>query len=533
MLTQTMKKHFPAVLLLLLPVILWIFIGNRKIDFNCDEYFSYMGANTHTTNFFDIENGDIRSGDYFREKYTLAKEDRFHYQLAYKNQAEDIHPPLFYMAFHTISSFFPGVFTKWTALATNFIFLFLCETGIYFFLMTITKSRRISILGALGYGINFGAINSAMLIRMYVLLGAACMCYAAVLAKEVCHKEELPARTGTGFLAVIREEKGFLFKVCFALMAGALSHYYFFVFAFLASAAYGIYLMVKKYWMSLAAFVSAAAVTAVCYLLLWPYALFHIFKDFRGEENFQNAFDLSDLAASMKTLWTLLNEQVFGGGFLLLALLLLILFLLCCKTAKKACLTKELCLCLTMLFICLCYFVIVGKVAPFKTDRYIMCIYPVLFAALAGILGHLLKNLKGNTLAAAGIGLTALLCTLSAFQKPVPYCYQDRAELLQTVSKEPVKDCIYITYVVEWWKVSGSSMDLMHYDNIYFTRDIKKNRLDSPYIEQLQEAMLYVDNNYSEESIREYLGQYLWDGAFTMEYQYTSSSSNVYRLTRL
>ena len=63
--------------------------------------------------------------DAFMDYFTVQRGHEFDYATVWKNQSEDVHPPLYYVFVHTISSFFPGSFSKWFGLAVNILFYIL------------------------------------------------------------------------------------------------------------------------------------------------------------------------------------------------------------------------------------------------------------------------------------------------------------------------------------------------------------------------------------------------------------------------
>ena len=56
------------------------------------------------------------------ENYLKAKDNRFNYASVYYNQIQDVHPPLFYMLVHTISSIFNNTFSKYIICAVSLPF---------------------------------------------------------------------------------------------------------------------------------------------------------------------------------------------------------------------------------------------------------------------------------------------------------------------------------------------------------------------------------------------------------------------------
>ena len=148
-----------------------LFFVNQKEGWHCDEIYSYGGSNSAFNNQYwaykqyngtnklikeeVVENRNIvemfkQLKYYFldhpeeREKYekavldelperswrtskeaqdyVKAQENRFNYISVYYNQVLDVHPPLFYMLVHTVSSIFNDTFSKYIIFSINLVF---------------------------------------------------------------------------------------------------------------------------------------------------------------------------------------------------------------------------------------------------------------------------------------------------------------------------------------------------------------------------------------------------------------------------
>lgn len=147
-----------------------IFFVNQKEGFHCDEIFSYGSANSAYENIFwsyrdktpmhkfleakIFQDGNLftwverikyyfvdhkdEKDAYISEKmseekmiwrtreeaqdYMEAKNNRFNYASVYYNQIQDVHPPLFYMLVHTVSSIFNNTFSKYIIFFINLPF---------------------------------------------------------------------------------------------------------------------------------------------------------------------------------------------------------------------------------------------------------------------------------------------------------------------------------------------------------------------------------------------------------------------------
>ena len=92
----------------------------QKQGFHEDEFYTYYS--TARTNGFYVEDGKWMERDEYRNEFVVLPGERFQYGLVKQVQSWDVHPPMYYWVFHTVASFVPGVFSKWTGLSVNLFF---------------------------------------------------------------------------------------------------------------------------------------------------------------------------------------------------------------------------------------------------------------------------------------------------------------------------------------------------------------------------------------------------------------------------
>ena len=75
-----------------------------------DEYFTYaLSGHTGGTS-QNIENGVVYDQSIYEKYLFLDKENKFDLQVVWKNQEDDVHPPLYYMMINALCSIIPGSF---------------------------------------------------------------------------------------------------------------------------------------------------------------------------------------------------------------------------------------------------------------------------------------------------------------------------------------------------------------------------------------------------------------------------------------
>lgn len=182
------QKTKLAILITALCLVMLFFIGQKQ-GFHCDEIFSYGSSNSayegvfysyreKTPMHFFLEEKIFQDGNIFdwakrfkyyfidnkqekddyiyakmvsekmiwrtredAQNYVEAKDNRFNYVSVYYNQLQDVHPPLFYMLVHTVSSIFNNTFSKYIIFVVSLPFFIGTCILIWKILNLIRKKR--------------------------------------------------------------------------------------------------------------------------------------------------------------------------------------------------------------------------------------------------------------------------------------------------------------------------------------------------------------------------------------------------------
>lgn len=138
----------PMTLYVLFLLMLVGVIASKK-NYFIDEIYSYGLAN-HV-----MEDGEpiwiqpklapytyASGGEAYYEYMTVQEGERFNFANVWKNQANDVHPPLYYVVIHLICSLLPGMFTKWQAGFVNILFALLALGGFRYMISLFLCCRR-------------------------------------------------------------------------------------------------------------------------------------------------------------------------------------------------------------------------------------------------------------------------------------------------------------------------------------------------------------------------------------------------------
>ncbi len=195
----------------------------------------YMG---NTDKFFEAYNKEWectspvwKTKEDAKNYLTVSQNDILNYISVIYNQSRDVHPPLFYILVHFVSSIFLGTFSKYIVFTINIIFFILtCIVTCKIF--KLYKKEKLAICTLILYGLSIGAISTVMFQRMYMMLTFWTILYlytAIKISRNGLNKENIRNLQITTIL-------------------GFLTQYYFCIFVLAVFLVLLIHLKEKKKW---------------------------------------------------------------------------------------------------------------------------------------------------------------------------------------------------------------------------------------------------------------------------------------------
>lgn len=456
-----MKKveRIQLVLFLLLLTAIIIFFGCRKLDYNIDEIANYGLSNHVVGKDADIEYGKVYTGlGPFKDFVEVKDGERFDYRNVYHNQWEDVHPPLYYGVLHTICSFFPNSYSIWYGIGLNIFWMWCIVILLYKLFMRMTNNSYLTMGILLAYGTTPMFINTILFIRMYAQL--AFMGVALAYLIKIYWDKAL--------------DKKFYFIFSAIIIAGMLTQYYFFIFAFALCILFALHLYFEKRTKELLYALITSVVDAAIYLVLWRHAIKHVFHGYRGEEAMQSAVSLSSIK-NVILMWISMDFYLFWGLFLIISIVLIVVFLKKVK-AKTIKFTYEYALVYTAVF----YLIVVGKISPYQHFRYVSQAAFIFVYAGIVVITNLLTNRWGWKKA---INITVTVCmianfvgfAISGFYAEMDYYSKDKAQLFDSLNGK-----VLAIYIDEDW-VAPIYFEPMQYADSYIFIDKEHEDLVDEY----------------------------------------------------
>ena len=416
-------KNYKYIIVILITVIIMSFFINKKEGFHEDEIFSYGSSSFLYDNVFRPYGVEDATGIFIRnyilkgniiknlkyyyidntpEKDTIIEQyeneqkpiwktkddahdyitinswrEAINYIIPYYNQSKDVHPPLFYLAVHTIQIIFYARFTKYIIFSINLIFMVFSLIKLKQIFEKINK-EYLSIPAMILYGFSIGAISTVIFQRMYMMLTFFVLSFISINLDVIKNDFEIDKKTWI--------------KLGVITLLGYLTQYYFCIFAVGVIGIIFANICRKKNKKKIISFVLNYLKIALIGLVLYPFSINHIFFSYRGVgvSEMHKSF-IQKLGSYLNLISYSYSVSVLIIGLIIIAMIVYLIV----KRKQELELNKYIFLLLLPSFL---YIIIITKTAPEveyrDTIRYIMCLLPV-FAILCVLgLDMFIKNKK-------------------------------------------------------------------------------------------------------------------------------------------
>ena len=369
-------------------------------------------------------------------------------------------------------------------LSVNILLFIASSVALYFLGKRIFQDDICALVIALLYAVSYGGVNTMVYIRMYMLLALMTILHLLVYLKYMDQKK-IPLK-GYVLLAI-------------TLVTGVLSQYYFLFIAFFLGAWYTIKFFLEKRYKTLGKYLGTILASAGITLAVWPAMLHHLFGGVRGNEAKENLFAIGDYFAHLKEMLRILNNDMFTKFMWIILAGIAVLCIICWKKEEKANKERLMKIAVT-LFVALGYLLLVTKVAPYQVDRYLMPIYPLIYAIVVGIAYVLISVIftKKSAVVLCILGFGGL-SLIHMVHSGIPYTYLKNPDNIkrQAIAEEYQDNyALYISDNGECHQFYSAQM-LRKYQGFYHVYDlmtVEQTKADMNLLENEQNLVVYVSN---------------------------------------
>ncbi len=382
-------------ILLILQIFVLIHYGKVKGEFLwIDEIWTFNLANRYYEPFLTDASkyyGILLNASFWNTTLPVVPGQEFSFGSVIYNQSQDVHPPLFYFIVHTISSTWPGLISKWMVIIPNIVFFVITQFFLFIIATRYLQSRVLGFLVCMFYGFSWGAINTVIFVRMYMML--------TMFTVILVHAHTLlNANSKTCNLV----KYSYLF--C-AMLLGTLTQYYFLIFAFFLGCMYSLFFVKTKQIKVFYHYSLTMVSSLVAAYLLFPAILAQLL----GKSGNQGSWAVrnllhSEYAVKLKAFWKIIENGMWAEQTVfLLVVAILVLFIyfiryvylinfsqsegnysISMQRTSNPVMPNKLEFNLTnidlelvlLVATCILYFLLISKIAPFLMNRYMYCLFP-------------------------------------------------------------------------------------------------------------------------------------------------------------
>lgn len=305
-----------------------------------DMIFTYTLANSSYSYLFinptviaetpEEETNGWLSGQFYREQFMANEYDKYDYAGVYWHQRLDVHPPLYYVLVHSISSIFPETYSNMYAGIVNLISLIFIDIILLLLAKKIWGEYVFASIPILTIMLMCGFNLQVYYLRMYLQFAAVCLWYLYLhISAEI---DGWNKYTIVGFF------------IC--IIIGTQTHNYFYVYAAVVSIIEIIYLLSSKKIYTLMHYLGVGAAGIMSALIIFPWMIWQILLNQQGKHTVINDWNIDKI----KKLGYFIDGYFFNGRGLVYLFAFVIGLLFFVIKRKRISINKELFLVFTSSF---------------------------------------------------------------------------------------------------------------------------------------------------------------------------------------
>lgn len=472
-----LKKYSKVFILYVVFGIVMVLTVMNKQNMHVDEIWSYTLSNNVGSIMMRFDEGRTyvpAEQMYLQSVAVNDASEQFNFASVWKNQTDDVHPPLYYMILHIICSLNMGKFSIWYAASINIVFALL---SLYIFrklMRCFVEDTIVTDFCSVLFALSVGVLQNVTFLRMYVMA----MFWVTLIA----------------YLFVRALEEEFSWKsqiqICLTAIAGALTHYYCIIYLCATCVIFGICLILLKRWKELLVLVGNMVFAAGMSVKIFPAMLKHMFSGYRGTQTVDNLMKWTGFERweRLKSFYGFINTQMLGkigSAGIVFAVLILVAFVLIGREKGFVRFEWKKTACMRWLIVGIpmgAFFLFVSESAVYVTDRYLFPIYAVtlcLFLAMIAVIWKKLAEDKTVYIVMCLVG--TVLITNGFGSAQWEYLYRSSGNRADYSDRNCI--CVYDSVR---WKVQSTFYEVKNYKSATF---ISQEHTDSI----LQRADLFED----------------------------------------
>lgn len=431
--------------MVLLQTVVYVLAGAGKAYIHMDEAYSLGLMQYHQVELTaepDFYNHWHRKA-YFQDYLAVQADERGDFAPVYENQKNDVHPPLFYLLLRVATEILApsGEFSRWPGIILNIMIAAVNTVIVWTILNKLFIQQEKGEIKALILtavtALTIAAVSAVVYIRMYMLL-ALMVSLTIWLHLKLWDEQKPRVQTLVGIGAVA--------------LIGVLTQYYYLF--FLAP----LWLVMawkdgrEGRWRDFGKYTAALVGAGALSLLIWPYAIQHMFFGYRGQGVLASLTNLPRLASQIGQYILVADYHGLHRLGLVLAvgavgLAVLIWWRKRSEVGAES--RSKSSPWLLILWPTVGYFLIVAAVSPFIELRYIMPVMTwVTVLVIVGIyrLMRRVWSAKVSDWAIGGVLIMMLLAApvqLKLGWMRIELLYRDRQAVMSLVEKVPDAPLLY------------------------------------------------------------------------------------------
>ena len=467
------------IIILVLQIVAIIYAVSKREYYHIDELYSYGLMQYDRAFIFDNEDfyNTWHTSDYFKDYTRINEENKWNFSAVYKNQIEDVHPPLYYLLLRIANTFNIGKFSIWPGTILNIIIFIFSSIILYLISKHIFKNDYCALLVCFISGFSPASIETVMYNRMYQLL------ILNILILIYWHIKKIE---------VSQLDLKDLISLCIMVILGFLTHYYYAIIAVILYIIYMFRYIKAKNIQEAVKYTLTLFASALISIIIFPYSINHIFFGYRGKEVLSSN-NFNDAIYKLIENLSIINKEFFNGYMLIIlsifiiALIIALIKYLITKKELKFDNNESI---KYVVIPTILYILISAILSPYCDLRYMMPAIPIIFICIIYALFNIIKYILDTKITFIIICILVVIFSITAIPtlSNNSYTYVNYKAIKNNIEKNNLKNkpCIafYIDASAQYTKIMEAYQAFITFDESYI---MTKNVISSDNISKALE----------------------------------------------